>query len=50
MAARAENIGVQKADMGWKNTVALGVLAGAFTPMGLFIKLGAPEAFYRVVG
>ena len=34
MAARAENIGVQKADMGWKNTLALGVLAGAFISMG----------------
>ena len=34
MASRAENIGVQKANMGWKNTVALGVLAGAFISMG----------------
>lgn len=34
MAERAENIGVQKADMGWRNTMALGVLAGAFISMG----------------
>ena len=34
MAARAEEVGVKKATMGWRNTIALGVLAGAFVAMG----------------
>jgi formate transporter FocA len=34
MAARAEEVGVKKATMGWRNTMALGVLAGAFIAMG----------------
>jgi formate/nitrite transporter FocA (FNT family) len=34
MAARAEEVGVRKATMGWRNTIALGVLAGAFIAMG----------------
>jgi formate transporter FocA len=34
MAVRAEEVGVKKALMGWRNTVALGVLAGAFISLG----------------
>lgn len=34
MAARAEETGVKKAVMGWRNTFALGILAGAFIAMG----------------
>lgn len=34
MAVKAEEIGVKKATMGWRNTFALGVLAGAFIAMG----------------
>jgi formate transporter FocA len=34
MAARAEKIGVQKATIGWRNTLALGILAGGFISMG----------------
>jgi len=34
MAAKAEEVGVKKATMGWRNTMALGVLAGAFIAMG----------------
>jgi formate transporter len=34
MAAKAEEIGVAKATMGWHNTFALGVLAGAFIALG----------------
>jgi formate transporter len=34
MAAKAEEIGVAKATMGWRNTFALGVLAGAFIALG----------------
>ena len=34
MAARAEQIGVAKATMGWRNTLALGFLAGAFISLG----------------
>ncbi len=34
MAAKAEEVGVTKATMGWRNTFALGVLAGAFIALG----------------
>jgi formate transporter FocA len=34
MAVRAEDTGVKKATMGWRNTLALGVLAGAFISLG----------------
>ena len=34
MAERAEKIGVQKAAMGWRTMIALGVLAGGFISMG----------------
>lgn len=34
MAIKAENIGVKKATMGWRNTLALAVLAGAFIGLG----------------
>jgi formate/nitrite transporter len=34
MAVRAENTGVKKAMMGWRTTLALGVLAGAFISLG----------------
>lgn len=34
MAAKAEEVGVEKACLGWRNTIALGVLAGAFISMG----------------
>jgi formate/nitrite transporter len=34
MAVRAEETGVKKAMMGWRNTLALGVLAGAFISLG----------------
>jgi formate transporter FocA len=34
MAVKAENIGVKKALMGWRNTLALAVLAGAFIALG----------------
>ncbi len=34
MADRAEKIGVQKATMGWRTMIALGVLAGGFISMG----------------
>jgi formate transporter len=34
MAAKAEQIGVAKATMGWRNTLALGFLAGAFIALG----------------
>ena len=34
MAERAEKIGIQKAAMGWRTMLALGVLAGGFISMG----------------
>jgi formate transporter FocA len=34
MAAKAEEIGVKKATMGWRNTFFLAVMAGAFIAMG----------------
>jgi len=34
MAVKAENVGVKKAMMGWRNTFALAVLAGAFIALG----------------
>jgi formate transporter len=34
MAVRAEDTGVKKAMIGWRNTLALGVLAGAFISLG----------------
>jgi len=34
MAVKAEDIGVKKAMMGWRNTFALAVLAGAFIALG----------------
>ena len=34
MAVKAEEIGVKKALMGWRNTLALGILAGAFISLG----------------
>jgi len=34
MAAKAEEVGVKKAGIGWRNTLVLGVLAGAFIAMG----------------
>lgn len=34
MAERAEKIGVQKAAMGWRTMIALGILAGGFISMG----------------
>ena len=34
MAAKAEETGVRKAVMGWRNTFALSILAGAFIAMG----------------
>jgi formate transporter len=34
MAIKAENVGVKKAVMGWRNTFALSVLAGAFIALG----------------
>ena len=34
MAVKAENVGVKKATMGWRNTFALAVLAGAFIALG----------------
>ena len=34
MAVKAETIGVKKATMGWRNTLALAVLAGAFIALG----------------
>ncbi len=34
MAARAESTGVTKAAMGWRNTLVLGILAGAFIALG----------------
>ena len=34
MAVKAENVGVKKAIMGWRNTLALSVLAGAFIALG----------------
>jgi formate transporter len=34
MAAKAESAGVTKAAMGWRNTLVLGVLAGAFIALG----------------
>jgi len=34
MAAKAEDVGVKKALMGWRNTLALAVLAGAFIALG----------------
>ncbi len=34
MAAKVEEVGVKKATMGWRNTFALAVLAGAFIALG----------------
>jgi len=34
MAARAEEVGVKKALLGWRNTLALGFLAGSFIALG----------------
>ncbi|NJN95666.1 MAG: formate/nitrite transporter family protein [Anaerolineales bacterium] len=34
MAVKAEDIGVKKARMGWRNLFALAVLAGAFIALG----------------
>ena len=34
MAAKAEEVGLAKANLGWRNTMALGVLAGAFIALG----------------
>lgn len=34
MAVKAESVGVKKAIMGWRNTLALAVLAGAFIGLG----------------
>lgn len=34
MALKAESVGVAKAEMGWRNTLALAVLAGAFISLG----------------
>jgi formate transporter len=34
MAAKVGQVGVSKAKMGWRNTLALGVLAGAFIALG----------------
>ena len=34
MAVRAEDTGVNKATMGWRTTLALGLLAGAFISLG----------------
>ena len=34
MAAKVEEVGVKKATMGWRNTLALAVLAGAFIALG----------------
>jgi len=34
MAAKAQEIGVKKACLGWRNTIALGIMAGAFISMG----------------
>jgi formate transporter len=34
MAVRAEEVGAKKALMGWRNTLALGILAGAFISLG----------------
>ncbi len=34
MAAKAEQVGVAKATMGWRNTLALGFMAGAFIGLG----------------
>ena len=34
MAAKAEEIGVKKAQLGWKRLFVLGILAGAFIAMG----------------
>jgi formate transporter FocA len=49
MAVRAEEVGVKKALMGWRNTVALGVLAGAFISLGAIfantVTAGPTSAF-----
>lgn len=45
MAAKAEVVGVNKAELGWRNTLALGVLGGAFIALGAifatFVSAGA---------
>ncbi len=41
MAVKAESIGVKKANMGWRNTMALAVLAGAFIALGAIFSTTA---------
>ncbi len=41
MAVKAENVGVKKATMGWRNTFALAVLAGAFIALGAIFSTTA---------
>jgi formate transporter len=58
MAAKAESIGVKKAHMGWRNTMALAVLAGAFIALGAIFSTTAtagaagqmPYGSVRLVG
>ena len=37
MERKAEETGVRKGEMGWRNTFALSILAGAFIAMALFM-------------
>lgn len=41
MAVKAETVGVKKALMGWRNTMALAVLAGAFIALGAIFSTTA---------
>ncbi len=58
MAVKAETVGVKKANMGWRNTFALSVLAGAFIALGAIFATTAtaglsgqtPYGLIRVVG
>jgi formate transporter FocA len=58
MAVKAETVGVKKANMGWRNTLALAVLAGAFIALGAIFATTAttglagqtPFGLARLVG
>lgn len=58
MAVKAETVGVKKAHMGWRNTFALAVLAGAFIALGAIFATTAtaglagqtPYGLTRLVG
>ncbi len=55
MAAKVEQVGVNKARMGWRNTLALGILAGAFIALGAIFAttvtsgLSSPQLPYGVI-